>query len=543
MPVHGPAHGSYANLRAMIEHDPATLGQLMEFMCSAIAFNGAGQAAQAIAVLDQALVLAPAFLPIHMQRADLLLQAGDAAMAVRAYQQCLALAPGFDEARQPYQQALLALTAQCEAALADGTATTDTRMQLASARLALDQPLPALASIDVLLAAQPADFSARALRADILLRLNRHEEALACYQDFTGADANDEQQVLLAYNSATILRQMGRFDDALAQFDSALQRRPTFAQARVGRAHLQLMQGHFVAGWDGHEARHDIEELARARPHSRQAPWLPGQDVSRLHVLLWAEQGQGDTLQFARYIGVVAARVARTTVCCPPAMAALLAMSFPTCDFVSDDKHLPPHDVIASLLSLPRLLELPDPAAAPRPPYLVADPARRCHWRSPGAQRMRIGIAWAGRQYATIHHTRDIPLATLLPLFDLPIDFVALQPDIPATDACALAAIDEGRQAGRLQRVPLADWADTAALVAELDAVISVDSAVAHLAGALARPGWLLLRYEGEWRWGLAPQATAWYPGLQLVRQQVRGQWDGPVRQVRDACAALLAAQ
>ncbi|WP_040502225.1 tetratricopeptide repeat protein [Herbaspirillum sp. YR522] len=527
----------------MIDHDPATLGQLMEFMCSAIAINGAGQPAQAIALLDQALALAPAFLPIHMQRADLLLQAGNAAAAVHAYRHCLAIAPTFDEARQPYRQALLALVAQCEAALATGVFTASTTMQLASAHLALDQPLPALASIDLLLAAQPDDFSARALRADILLRLNRHEEALACYQGFVGGDASDEQQVLLAYNSATILRQMGRFDHALAQFEHALQRRPSFAQARVGRAHLHLLQGDFVAGWEGHEARHEIEELARARPHSTQPPWRPGQDVRGLDVLLWAEQGQGDTLQFARYIGVVAARAARTTICCPPAMASLLAMSFPTCEFVSDDKRLPPHDLMASLLSLPQLLGLPDPAAAPPPPYLVADPARRCHWRSSGAQRMRIGITWAGRQYATIHHTRDIPLSALLPLFDLAIDFVALQPDIPATDTEALATLEQGRQPGRLQRVPLADWADTAALVAELDAVISVDSAVAHLAGALARPGWLLLRLEGEWRWGLAPRATAWYPSLQLVRQQVRGQWDEPVKQVRHACAALLAAQ
>ncbi|MCA1323546.1 tetratricopeptide repeat protein [Herbaspirillum sp. alder98] len=519
------------------------LGQLMTLMCNAIALNGAGQTAQAIAELDQALALDAGFLPVHMQRAALLLQAGDAVAAVQAYQACLDIAPCFDDARQAHHTALLALTQQCEAALANGVATAQTYRQLACARLALDQPLPALASIEQLLASNPTDFSGCALRADILLRLNRHEDALASYQGLVDGDIDAEQQALIAYNRATILRQMARYDDALAQFNTALAWRPSLTQARVGRAHMQLLRGDFAAGWHEHEARHDIVELARTRPRSEQPQWLPGQDVSRLHVLLWAEQGQGDALQFARYIGLVATRAARTTVCCVPAMASLLAMAFPSCDFVSDDKHLPPHDVIASLLSLPLLLGLPDPQAAPMPPYLHADPARSSHWRVPPARRPRIGIAWAGRQYATIHHTRDIPLAELLPLFELPVDFVALQPVIPATDAEALAAIDSGQQAGRLQRVPLADWADTAALVAELDAVISVDSAVAHLAGAMARPVWVLLRFEGEWRWGQDPQASAWYPGMQLVRQQVRGRWDEPVRRVRQACAAMLATQ
>jgi tetratricopeptide (TPR) repeat protein len=527
----------------MIDNDPATLAQLMELMCSAIVLNGDGQPGPAIAALDQALALAPGFVPVLMQRAALLLQVGDADGAVRGYQDCLDLVPGFEDARHEHRQALLALVAQCEAALAGGATKPQTCMQLASARLALDQPLLALASIDTQPERDPASFPARALRADVLLRLNRHEDALACYQD--GIDGHDggDQQTLLAYNRGTILSLMGRVDEAMVQFDVALQRSPSFSRARVGRAHMLLLRGDFVAGWEQHETRHEIAELARNWPRSEQPHWQPGQDVRDLHVMLWAEQGQGDTLQFARYIGQVAALAARTTVCCPASMASLLAMTFPTCQFVSDDKNLPPHDVIAPLMSLPRLLGLPDPAASPMPPYLRADPARSSHWQSRPSGRLRIGLAWAGRQYATIHHTRDIPLAALRPLFALPIDFVALQPDIPAGDTEVLAAIENGPQAGRLHRVALADWADTAALVGELDAVISVDSAVAHLAGAMARPVWALLRFEGEWRWGLAPGTTAWYPSMQLVRQQVRGQWDEPVRAVRDACAAMLAAQ
>ncbi|MBP0597131.1 glycosyltransferase family protein [Herbaspirillum sp. LeCh32-8] len=524
---------------------PATLARLMGLMCEAIALRAAGQLPQAVDALDQALALDAGFIPAHMQRADLLAQAGRHADAVAACEACLEIAPDFADARIVHAQLLAQLAAQCESELADGAAADSFPLQftLAQARYKSGQMRQALVAVEAALAsgaAGPLHFPARALRADILLRLNRHEEALASYGDVAGLD--DEQRALASHNRADILRQMGQVGPAQEGYGEALRQCPDLHQARVGRAHMLLMRGDFEEGWREHEARHHIPELAARRVRSAQPPWRRGDDLRGRHVLLWAEQGLGDTLQFARYIPLVAALAARVTVCVPPGLLSLLAQSFPGCDFVVNDKAPPLHDLYASLLSLPWLLALPEPGQAPSSPYLQADDQAVADWRArldamtaSAPRRPRIGIAWAGRQYATIHYSRDIALEQLAPLFALPADFISLQPVVPAGDADARAALGE-----RLHAPPLQDWADTAALIQGLDLVISVDTAVAHLAGALRRPCLLMLRYEGEWRWGLAPQHTAWYPGTRLYRQQRRGEWDAVVEQVTAACLAPL---
>jgi tetratricopeptide (TPR) repeat protein len=526
----------------MNSHDPAMLARLMGLMCEAIALRGAGQIPAALHALDSALALDPGFIPLHMQRAGLLEEAGNHAAAVAAYEACLDIAPAFGDARAAHRQALAKLAAHSEAALAAAAAPhiPNLELALATALYKLDRAPQALIHVERALAADPAHFPALTLRADILLQLNRHEEALSSYPDHA-ADAG-EQRALAAFNRADILRRMGRVDDALHGYDEALRLHPGFAQARVGRAHMLLMRGDFEQGWREHEARHDIAELARSRVRSANPSWRPGEDIRGKHLLLWAEQGLGDTLQFARYIGLAASMAGHTTACVPPGLLPLLAPSFPECSFVVNDKAPPSHDIHASLLSLPLLLDLPDPAQAPAPPYLHADARRTADWREKldaacgPARRPRIGLAWAGRQYATIHASRDIPLAQLAPLFDLPADFISLQPDIPAGDLGAREALG-----GRLHEAALQDWADTAALMETLDLVVSVDTAVAHLAGALGRPAFLMLRFESEWRWGLQSGRSAWYPGTRLFRQQVRGEWGAVVEQVAAACRERFA--
>lgn len=526
----------------MTTHDPATLARLMGLMCEAIALRGAGQFTQALDALDQALALDPGFIPIHMQRAGLLDEQGEHAAAVAAYEACLDIAPDFDDARAARRLALEALVAQCQTALADGgDDPSGTRFTLAAALFKTGELPQALLHAEQALAAAPDNFPALALRADILLRLNRHEEALAGYWELSPAGA--DQRALALFNRADILRQMGRTDEALAGYDESLALYPGFAQARVGRAHMLLMRGDHAEGWREHEARNDIAELAARAIRSDRPAWQPGEDIRGRHLLLWAEQGLGDALQFARYIGPASRLAGQTTVCVPPGLLPLLAPSFPDCAFVVNDKAPPAHDVRASLLSLPLLLDLPDPAQGPMPRYLRVDAQRANGWReqvyalNPSTpRRPRIGIAWAGRQYATIHYSRDIALAQLAPLFDLEVDFISLQPQVPAGDVAAREALGE-----RLHDVALADWADTAALMDSLDLVISVDTAVAHLAGALGRPAFLMLRLEGEWRWGLGADSTPWYPGTRLFRQQARGEWGGVVERVVAACRGHFA--
>jgi len=532
--------GQHAKLPAMTISDPAILAQLMGLMCEAIALRGAGQPEAALAALDQALALDEQFLPVQMLRADLFEQERRWADAVAAYEACLDIAPDFDDARSAHRLALASLAEHCRLQLDD--AALGVRQQaaiahtLAQTLLKLDQAEQALAAIDLALVQAPAQLAHQALRADILLRLNRHEEAQACYGAVDPADA--DAAALQAFNRGDILWRMGQVEAAQASFERALQLQADFAQARVGRAHLLLMQGDFRQGWAEHEYRFQIAELARRSIQADSLRWRPGNDLVDKHVLLWAEQGQGDTLQFARYIAVVVQQAARVTLCAPAALLPLLAQSFPTIDCVTTAAQAGPHDLHASLMSLPWLLDLPDSAQGPQPPYLCIDEARVQAWRDQfdamlPMRRPRIGIAWAGRQYATIHHSRDLPLAELAPLLELPADFVSLQKEIPAADLAIHADLGH-----RLHAVALDDWADTAALVGALDLVISVDTAVVHLAGALGVPAFLPLRLAGEWRWGRQDSRSDWYPSLQLFRQPVRGQWAPVVQALVAACRA-----
>ncbi|WP_433694418.1 tetratricopeptide repeat protein [Herbaspirillum seropedicae] len=520
--------------------DPATLARLMGLMCDAIALRGAQQAEAALAALDQALALDPSFLPLYMQRAGLLQEMGALPEAIAACAACLDLAPDYDEARALHRSLLQRWATQCELKTADeGPSGSAALIDLARARLQLDQPLPALAAVERALASGQAGLALHALHADILLRLNRHEEALECYPP---AADEDQARALHAFNMADILRRMGRIEQAQAAFEQALRWHPDFPEAEVGRAHMLLSQQHYAEGWRAHEARFGIAELARRGIDSPRPRWRAGEEVRGKRVLLWAEQGQGDTLQFARYIPLVVQQAAEVSLCAPASLLAVLAPCLPQVRCMANPGEAPDHDLHASLLSLPLLLGLPDPRQGPSSPYLAAQPQRVQQWQAylsalwPAMpRRPRIGIAWAGRQYATVHHSRDIPLNALAPLWTLPADFVSLQVEVPAGDQAAHATL-----AQRLHTPTLADWADTAALLCALDLVISVDTAVVHLAGALGVPCLLPLRYDGEWRWGVKGSQTPWYPSLQLLRQRERGQWGPVVEEMLAVCTQRL---
>lgn len=505
--------------------DAARLEQLMSLMCEAIALGGAGMHGAALEKVAAGLAIEPEFFPLLMQRGRLQEQAGDFQAAVASYEECLALSPTLADAAAARTQALYALAEKCDSSLAGPLTAEASGIGAVKARALFKLGLyePALEALA--LGAMPDDFSLRNLRADILLRLNRHEQALACYEQAAGSGAD---MALIQFNRGNVLRQMGRFGEALSCYEQAVSRHPDFAEARVARSHLLLMAGRYEEGWREHEARRAIARISRADVRSPSPPWQPGMALAGKTVLLWAEQGQGDSLQFARYLPLVAQRAGQTIVCVPPGLLPLLQRSFPMCCFIDNDKALPAHDLHAPLLSLPLLLERPDPAQGPLPPYLAADPARVADWaaRLAGSRRPRIGIAWAGRQYGDVNHTRDLALAQLQPLLAADADFISLQQAVPEADRPCAGTLPH------LQTFALDDWDDTAALAANLDLVVSIDSAVAHLAGALDIPVALMLRLEGEWRWGPQPERSAWYPRMRLFRQRQRGRWESVVEEV-----------
>ncbi|MDZ5649205.1 tetratricopeptide repeat protein [Nitrospirillum sp. BR 11828] len=308
------------------------------------------------------------------------------------------------------------------------------------------------------------------------------------------------------------------------------------AEARWDLAVALLMAGDYAAGWPQFEGRRHRPGHALARPPG--AEW-DGADPAGRTILVHSEQGRGDSLQFARFIAPLAAKGARVILACQPELARLLATAPGVAQVVSTADPLPAYDAYCPLLSLPARLGLATAAdLAIDRPYLTPDPAQVAAFGSRlnavAAGRRRVGLCWAGAPGNPVDARRSLDPALLAPLarFAGQAAFISLQKGASAAPA-GLALTD--------WTADLADYADTAALVANLDLVVTVDTSVAHLAGALGRPVWLLNRYDGCWRWQKGRLDSPWYPSLLQLRQEEMGDWRAPLSRLTARLGAWLA--
>ena len=321
----------------------------------------------------------------------------------------------------------------------------------------------------------------------------------------------------------------------------ALAERPDYAEARANLALVLLMMGRLQDGWRAYEARWEVEAMGGPAPILRQPRWT-GQPLNGETVVLYAEQGFGDTLQFCRYAPMVAAAGGRVVLVVPKALRRVMLTLEGVATVQTDDDVLPPFDYHCPLLSLPFAFDttmetIPAPAA-----YLRADPSP---WTDVlnGLPGLKVGLVWAGKSRTDQPHAvaidkrRSMQLSDITMLLDVPgVSFVSLQLGPPASqtqdlpDGFILHDVSSR----------MADWADTAGLIMGLDLVITVDTAVAHLAGALGRPVWMLSRFDACWRWFLDREDTPWYPSMRLFRQTRRGDWGGVVDRVRTALIELV---
>ena len=262
------------------------------------------------------------------------------------------------------------------------------------------------------------------------------------------------------------------------------------------------------------------------RPNARVAvERRPVARARRETVIIHAEQGVGDTLQFARFIPLAGA-LARVVVACPPSLKVLLE-TLPNVAEVAVGKPVPRYDKHCPLMSLPAILGIGVERFAGSVPYLRADPATVSIWRERLAELPgpRVGVVWAGNPVYPADRKRSMPFAVLAPLLALPgVSFVSLQMGEAAAAGLGRFAFDAAPLIG--------DYADTAALMMALDLIISVDTSAAHLAGALGRPVWLLNRADTDWRWLLERSDTPWYPSMRIFRQPVPGDWASVVSEV-----------
>jgi len=343
-------------------------------------------------------------------------------------------------------------------------------------------------------------------------------------------------------NLALCLLEQVRPAEAAALCREALADRPDYPEAKTNLALSLMMMGQLKEGWEHYETRWEVEAKARPVPQLTQPRWT-GQKLNGETVLLYAEQGYGDTLQFCRYVPMAAAAGGRVVLVVPrPLRRLMMSLEGVSVLLADDDDTLPAFDYHCPLLSLPHVFGTELDSIPDETPYLKADPHA---WTGVLAQMpgLKVGLVWAGRSRteqphaAALDKRRSMHLHDMAPLFSVPgASFVSLQLGPPARQ---MRNLPEGAVlhdvSGRI-----ADWADTADLIAGLDLVISVDTAVAHLAGALGKPVWMLNRFDSCWRWFVGRDDTPWYPTMRLFRQTERNNWTDVVERVRDALTAVV---
>ncbi len=354
-----------------------------------------------------------------------------------------------------------------------------------------------------------------------LRALGRLEEAAAAYRE---ALAQAPGYVGAICNLGRVLQEQARYTEALAHFDRALAIDPEHAESHANRGILLLLLGRFAEGWEEYEWRWRVPGFT-GKPLDSGTPYWGGSDFAGRTLLVRAEQGLGSAIQFVRYLPIVAARGGQVVLECPRPLLRLFRglASSGLVDLVVKGETSPACDVQAPLMSLPRIVGTETATIPATVPYLNTDPMLDEHWRQRLAKwpRPRVGLVWAGNPHHENDANRSMPAAALTPLVKRHgIALFSLQVGADRQDQAWL-------QHGPLHDLSaeLGDFADTAAALGHLDLLISVDTAAAHLAGALGRPVWLLLPFVPEWRWMLARDDSPWYPTMRLFRQATPGDW------------------
>src|SRR5579871_1172513 len=427
-----------------------------------------------------------------------------------------------------------------KAVQADAT-SVDAASNLGNAYLAQDRIDEALESYDGALAQNPSHVGARVNRGNALLRVNRLSNALESYERALALMPGHPQ---ILTNRAHVLRRFGRMPEALADLEAALAKAPEFAEAHFEMALARLTLGEFKAGWKEYEWRWKTGAFADKRRAFRQPLWLGAVPLSGKTLLLHAEQGFGDTIQFIRYVPLLAGRGAQLICEVQPELVALLSQfadQFAGVAIVARGQALPHFDLHCPLLSLPLAFGTELAAVPAQVPYLNVPAARVAHWRDRLSQGSpRAGFVWSGSAAHKNDANRSIPLARLERLFaGLPFACFSLQREMRDSDREVLQRLPDLIDLGP----GLSDFADAAAVISQMDVIVSVDTAVAHLAGSLGKPVVILLPHAADFRWLRGREDTPWYPTARLLRQPSSGDWDSVLDRLPGELIGLIGAE
>ncbi|MFL9888570.1 tetratricopeptide repeat-containing glycosyltransferase family protein [Paraburkholderia agricolaris] len=513
----------------------------------------AGRVQEGIEFLKKALAVNAKQAPLHSNLAYALnvLQRFDEALA--SADRALALQSGFPDALNNRGNAQAGLNLPLEAlnsfdrALALAPDFAPAWNNRACVLRDLGRAADALASCDHALALQPGYPDAWSNRGNALSDLNQPHEARQSYQRALAlAPAFAD-----AWNNLGLTQvDLNEHAQALHSYERALAVNPAAAETHWNRSLCLLQLGQLEAGWAEYEWRWERSRIKAGRRTFAQPLWLGDFSIDGKTILLHAEQGLGDTLQFCRYAKTVSKLGAKVVLEVPRELMRLMSTLDGVDQLIEAGHALPPFDCHCPLLSLPLACKTDLASIPSKTPYLFADPQATREWHeriaAPAQEQecLKVGLVWAGGNRPHVAELRkndarrSITFERLAPILDVPnVRFFSLQKGPAARqlqhDDSHLDVIDYTEE--------LDDFADTAALVANLDLVISVDTSTAHLAGALDKPVWILNRFDTCWRWMLERTDTPWYAQAKLFRQPALGDWDSVIRNVRDALAGLSA--
>jgi tetratricopeptide (TPR) repeat protein len=391
----------------------------------------------------------------------------------------------------------------------------------------------ALASYDKAVALRPDFAEAHRNRGLVLRDLDRLEEALASYDR---AIAAWPEHAAAHGNRSVVLQDVGRHRDALDGYAKAIALRPYDPDENWNHGLCLLLLGEFERGWRQYEWRKRRNPPVVSAPY-RQPAWSGGRSAAGKTLFLYWEQGFGDTIQFYRYVRLVRALGATVVLSVQDALLRLIRHAQPDLEVIGETQVPAAFDYHCPLMSLPLAIETRLGSIPTAPRYLWAEEQLKLHWqaRLPDRTRPKVGIAWSGSREHDIRN-RSMDLRTFLPLLSDDVEWINLQKEIVADETDAL------RTDGRIAHFgeALTDFSETAALLDLMDLVITVDTSVAHLAGAMGKPVWIMLPYNADWRWLLDRSDSPWYPSARLFRQSAIGDWDGVVHRIRSELRGLI---
>jgi tetratricopeptide (TPR) repeat protein len=485
---------------------------------------------EALASYDRAIAIKPDYAEAYFNRGNALRELKRMEEALASYDRAIAIKPGYAEAHSNRGSALQALKRAKEALASYDMAIAikpDNAEAYSNRGVALQElkcAEDALASYDRAIAIKPDYAEAHSNRGNALRELKRSAEALASYDRAIAIKPDNAE----AYsNRGVALQELKRLEEALASYDRAIAYKPDYAEAYLNKSLGLLLAGDLGRGWELYEWRWRYEQAARNFP---QPLWLGEEDIVGKTILLHAEQGLGDTIQFCRYAKLVKALGAKVILEAPKALLGLLNGLEGVDELMERGNALPAFDFHCPLLSLPLAFKT-DLTKIPSPqPYLVASSQKLDKWaqRLGAKSKPRVGLVWSGNSAHKNDYNRSLTLQQLLPHLPDCCEYVSLQKDVREGDRAVLEASSVKHYAEQLE-----DFTDTAALCELMDLVISVDTSVGHLAGAIGKTTWILLPYSPDWRWLLNRNDSPWYGSMTLYRQDETREWPLVLKRMR----------